>query len=132
MELSNLIAIVGLVVGLLAQAATAFIYFTRSLEHARAEARSNDATVAAQEQKARHDLANEVQRAINDIRFDARALAAKLENLALDAVRRQDLSVFESRHFQAFDKLDQKFESLAREMRAFMIGDGAAHRARED
>ena len=125
MDNAPTIALIGVIVGLIAQAVTFSLYLSRVVAQALAQALANDTVLAEREAKARHDLAARVEAIYLELRRDLAAIAVKYEDLAQDAVRRPEHIVFETRLFAGIDKLEGKFEGLAREMRDFMKRNGS-------
>lgn len=64
------------------------------------------------EAKARHDLANEVQRRISELILDDKALQARINDLATDMVRKIDLTQHEARMTAILERLDGKVDEL--------------------
>lgn len=68
--------------------------------------------VGEKESKARHDLANEMQRVTGQLAIEDKDLARRLNELAGEMVSKADLAAHEFRMSAILEKLDVKLESL--------------------
>jgi hypothetical protein len=68
--------------------------------------------VSEKESKARHDLANDMQRSIAGLALDDRDLGKRINELQADMVRKSDLSALEGRMTAILERLDGKVDEL--------------------
>lgn len=106
---SATIAFFSLLLGVIIALFTAFKYFTNEISTVRKEAELNVKSAADSEGKQRHAVANALQIALNEMRLDLNRTNEKYQALALEVVRKTDMTAFENRITAVLGQQETRF-----------------------
>jgi len=106
---SPTIAFFSLLLGLVIALFTAFKYFSNELGTLRREAELNIKSSIDTQDKQRQLLATQFTNAMNDLRLDLTRTNEKFQNLALEVVRKADMTSFETRITSILSQQESRF-----------------------
>jgi len=107
-EISTMFELVSVMLALIGGILGTFKYFSAEIARLRAEADLKDQAIVESQSKARHALANASQIAMSKIESEQAKLGDRITSLALDTVRKSEMTAIETRYMAALQGIETR------------------------